>query len=423
MNPCPVYERNSKTLFLFFITVPVGVSEHKQIHKNKNQARLCYITSKDIGKTWSHITDLTADVIGEQVKDWATFAVGPGHGVQMKSGRLIIPAYVYPCHSLNCKPTSHAFAFYSDDKGSTWHAGKRMYGESCECQMAEIIDDEGNSTLYCNARSTSGHRVEAVSESNGEAFEKPSSAHKLTETGHGCQGSVFSFAPDQAPEKTWLLYCHPTNPSKRTCLGVYLNKTPWDASGWEDSKLIIHDGPSGYSDLAQCGDGKHFACLMECGEITRFSNDGEGRGQGSTLTAVRAFISAMKRFNIKAVQRTTTKQIFPKGFTPDTAHTIHKGFTLDTAYTIHKGFTPIAVVSQPAQAAVTLSLHAPASPGVLSCLHANYWNEKQVRIDEALSQAAIGAQRHNEQFAEKRKLIIAVWTNKNAHFVVLMSLL
>ncbi len=85
MNPCPVYERESKTLFLFFITVPVGVSEHKQIHKNKNEARLCYITSKDTGKTWSDISDLTADVIGEQEKDWATFAVGPGHGIQMRA--------------------------------------------------------------------------------------------------------------------------------------------------------------------------------------------------------------------------------------------------------------------------------------------------------------------------------------------------
>uniref|UniRef100_A0A673L2C8 exo-alpha-sialidase n=1 Tax=Sinocyclocheilus rhinocerous TaxID=307959 RepID=A0A673L2C8_9TELE len=268
MNPCPVYERESKTLFLFFITVPVGISEHKQIHKNKNQARLCYITSQDIGKTWSDITDLTADVIGEQEKDWATFAVGPGHGVQTKSGRLIIPAYVYPCNSLNCKPISRAFTFYSDDRGSTWHLGKCVDGESNECQMAEIIDDKGNSKLYCNARSISGHRVEALSESNGEAFDKPSSAHKLTETGHGCQGSVLSFAPDQATEKTWLLYCHPTNPRKRACLGVYLNKSPWNASGWEDHKLIIYDGPSGYSDLAQCGDGKHFACLMECGEIS-----------------------------------------------------------------------------------------------------------------------------------------------------------
>ncbi|XP_051536484.1 sialidase-3.2 [Myxocyprinus asiaticus] len=264
MNPCPVYERTSKTLFLFFICVPYGVSEIKQINERKNQARLCYITSSDTGKTWSHIIDLTTDVIGDQVKDWATFAVGPGHGIQMRSGRLIIPAYVYHCHANN-KPATHAFTFYSDDHGSTWHVGKHVEGESCECEMAEIIDHEGKSHLYCNARSKSGHRVEILSKSAEEAFQKPSSVHKLTETGGGCQGSVLSFAPDQGSENTWLLYCHPTNPKQRKSLGVYLNKSPWDASGWEDHKLIIHHGPSGYSDLAQCGDGEHFACLMECG--------------------------------------------------------------------------------------------------------------------------------------------------------------
>ncbi|KAL0162801.1 hypothetical protein M9458_042197 [Cirrhinus mrigala] len=278
MNPCPVFEKVSKTLFLFFITVPVGVSESDQIQENKNQARLCYITSKDTGKNWSDITDLTADVIGEQEKDWATFAVGPGHGIQLKSERLIIPAYVYPCTSrcsllFRCFK-SYALAFYSDDKGRTWHLGKCVDRESNECQMAEIIDDKGNSKLYCNARSISGHRVEALSKCNGEAFDKPSSTCKLIETGKGCQGSVLSFAPDQATEKTWLLYCHPTNPSKRASLGVYLNKSPLDASKWEDPKLIIYDGPSGYSDLAHCGDGKHFACLMECGEIREIEGIG-----------------------------------------------------------------------------------------------------------------------------------------------------
>ncbi|XP_055036331.2 sialidase-3 isoform X1 [Misgurnus anguillicaudatus] len=262
MNPCPVYEKRTKTLFLFFISVPFGVSEKAQIKKNKNQARLCYVTSKDTGETWSRITDLTTDVIGDQVKTWATFAVGPGHGIQMRSGRLIIPAYVYHCH-LDHKPTPYAFAFYSDDCGSTWHVGERLADESCECEMAEIIDHDGTSHLYCNARSTSGHRVEALVE---EAFDKPSSACKLTETGYGCQGSVLSFAPDQGSENTWLLYCHPTNPRQRRSLGVYLNKSPLDASGWVDQKMIIHHGPSGYSDLAHCGDGEHFACLIECGE-------------------------------------------------------------------------------------------------------------------------------------------------------------
>ncbi|XP_056302060.1 sialidase-3.2 [Danio aesculapii] len=271
MNPCPVYERESKTLFLFFITVPVGVSEHKQIKENKNQARLCYITSKNTGKTWSAVTDLTADVIGEQEKNWATFAVGPGHGIQMKSGRLIIPAYTYYFTS-GTSPTSYAFAFYSDDKGSTWHIGKCVDGESNECQMAEIIDDEGNSKLYCNARNRSGYRNEALSESKGKDF-KSSSVRKLTDTGNGCQGSVLSFAPDQASEKTWLLYCHPADKRKRMSLGVYLNKCPSDGSGW-GNPVILHEGPSGYSDLTQCGDGKHFACLMECGEKSELERIG-----------------------------------------------------------------------------------------------------------------------------------------------------
>ncbi|XP_050949295.1 sialidase-4-like isoform X2 [Labeo rohita] len=265
MNPCPVFERESKTLFLFFITVPVGVSEHKQIHKNKNQARLCYITSKDTGKTWSAVTDLTADVIGEQEKDWATFAVGPGHGVQLKSGRLIIPAYVYPCRSHNCKATSCAFALYSDDKGSTWRLGKRMDGESNECQMAEIIDDKGVSTLYCNARTTLGYRTEALSYNSGQDFATVLSPNKLIETGNGCQGSVLSFLQQSDPPITYLLYSHPSNPENRVDLGLYLNKTPLDSSGWSDvPAMILHHGPSAYADLVEHEPGR-FACLMECG--------------------------------------------------------------------------------------------------------------------------------------------------------------
>ncbi|XP_056302446.1 sialidase-3 [Danio aesculapii] len=274
MNPCPVYEKQSETLFLFFICVPVGVSERKQIKENKNQARLCYITSKDAGETWSAVSDLTADVIGEQEKNWATFAVGPGHGVQMKSGRLIIPAYAYRytvktvctlccCLSL-CTP--YALAFYSDDQGITWKAGQQMDVESCECQMAEIVGEKGSSTLYCNARTRLGYRTEALSNNAGEDFDTVLSSNKLIETGNGCQGSVLSFLEQSSPPQTWLLYSHPSHPKKRVDLGLYLNKSPLDSSGWSDEPLmILHHGPSAYSDLVEFEPG-HFACLMECGK-------------------------------------------------------------------------------------------------------------------------------------------------------------
>ncbi|MCI4386638.1 hypothetical protein PGIGA_G00064680 [Pangasianodon gigas] len=278
MNPCPVYEKESKTLFLFFICVLGKTTENHQICTGKNKARLCYVTSKDRGQNWSSTTDLTESVIGHEIGNWATFAVGPGHGIQMKTGRLIIPAYVYyihcrcfPCHfPLYVK--SHAFAFYSEDCGTTWYFGERLSTESCECEMAEIVGQESRSELYCNARSTKGHRVEALSESGGTAFDRPHFARKLVEPSRGCQGSVVSFAAPEEQEhcltpntKTWLLYTHPTDRMKRKALGVYLNKSPLTASGWS-KPWIIHHGPSGYSDLSPCEEPNRFACLMECGK-------------------------------------------------------------------------------------------------------------------------------------------------------------
>lgn len=276
MNPCPVYERDSKTLFLFFVCVPTQVSEFDQIRTNKSQGRLCYVTSKDAGKTWSQTIDLTADVIGEQVNEWAPFAVGPGHGVQTKNGRLIIPAYAYrytgktDCTSCCCLSfccfTPYALAFYSDDQGITWKAGQQMDVESCECQMAEIVGEKGDSTLYCNARTRLGYRTEALSNNAGEDFDTVLSSSKLIETGKGCQGSVLSFVEQSSPPQTWLLYSHPSHPKKRVDLGLYLNKSPLDSSGWSDEPLmILHHGPSAYSDLVEFEPG-HFACLMECGK-------------------------------------------------------------------------------------------------------------------------------------------------------------
>ncbi|XP_067279744.1 sialidase-3.1 [Pseudorasbora parva] len=285
MNPCPVYERQTKTIYLFFICILDKITEQQQISTCRNQARLCYITSTDYGQSWSKLTDLNS-VIGDEICNWATFAVGPGHGIQMKSGRLIIPAYVYyidycKCFHFNffpCKVSPHALSFYSDDYGVTWQIGGKIQMESCECEMAEIIDNADRSHLYCNARSKCGYRVEALSESCEAVFDNPRIAKKLVEPCNGCQGSVLSLpvpeslqeeekkASDclmQSDTKTWLIYSHPTNKKERKDLGVYLNKSPLNSSGWSQP-WIIHKGPSGYSDLTQCEE--RFACLMECGE-------------------------------------------------------------------------------------------------------------------------------------------------------------
>ncbi|XP_029291099.1 sialidase-3-like [Cottoperca gobio] len=286
MNPCPVYEKISKTLFLFFICVEGTTSEQWQISSGCNKAHLCYVTTNDAGQNWSDVTDLTDLTDLTDSTDWATFAVGPGHGLQTESGRLIVPVYAYASDccspsscSCFCKPcnsfTPHALSLYSDDEGNTWQFGKMLKNKSLECEMAEYFADTDKSFIYCNARCEEGHREEAVSTNKGEDFSKLSVNEKLPETCKGCQGSVVSFpaqsecvnaegAPSQSPNK-WLLFIHPSNKGKRSDLGVYLNKSPGDPNAWS-KPWIINCGPSGYSDLAYIDDG-WFACLMECGKV------------------------------------------------------------------------------------------------------------------------------------------------------------
>ncbi|XP_048838945.1 sialidase-3-like [Brienomyrus brachyistius] len=276
MNPCLVREKISETLFLFFICIPKNVSETQQRCRGKNAARLCYISSTDKGEHWSKVTDLTESVIGRQIHRWATFALGPGHGIQLLSnGKLIVPAYVYYIHCKSCcypcpkyiRP--HAFYFYSEDRGETWHISKRVKKNSAECEVAEIIDGSANSHVYCNARSSKGHRVEAFGESNRADFDRCNSARALVEQHHGCQGSVIGFPAQKTDHgsdmQTWLLFSHPTNCKKRKDLGVYVNKKPLCASDWQ-KPWIICPGPSAYSDLTYCADLGLFACLLECGE-------------------------------------------------------------------------------------------------------------------------------------------------------------
>lgn len=278
MNPCPVYEKTSKTLFLFFIRVEGTVSEQWQRWWGSNKARLCYVTTKDAGRSWSDETDLTDRL--PEIKQWATFAVGPGHGLQTKTNRMIVPVYAYASCSHSCccigcccsKP--YALALYSDDKGETWHFGNMLKNVSLECEMAEFIDDKNQSIIYCNARTEGGYREEAVSKNNGGHFSELSG--ELVETGKGCQGSIVSFPAqseagdtegnqNQSPNK-WLLFTHPTNKSKRIDLGVYLNRSPGkqNVNAWS-KPWVINPGPSGYSDVAYIDNGC-FACLMECGK-------------------------------------------------------------------------------------------------------------------------------------------------------------
>ncbi|XP_004674246.1 PREDICTED: sialidase-2 [Condylura cristata] len=273
MNPSPLYDEVTGTLFLFFIAVPGQVSEHHQLHTKVNVTRLCQVTSTDFGRSWSPARDLTGLAIGSAYREWATFAVGPGHCLQLhnKEGSLLVPAYAYRILGPLQRPSPFAFCLISHDHGRTWGRGGFVGPDTLECQVAEV--GHGSQRLvHLNARSSLGARVQAQSSNDGLTFQKPQPVQKLVEPPpSGCHGSVVSFpSPRSGPRASdkWLLYTHPTHPQLRTDLGVYLNKQPPAPEAWSEPTLLA-PGSCAYSDLQGMGlgpDGSpQFACLYESG--------------------------------------------------------------------------------------------------------------------------------------------------------------
>lgn len=300
MNPCPVYEKNTNTIFLFFIAVENHKSEQDQIDQNKNAARLYYVTSADHGQNWS---EPSKDLTDSFKRDWATFALGPGHGIQLSNGCLIIPANAHVKES-DKQVRVHAFTFFSEDRGKTWQLGSFVSGEECgECQVAMVHEYKVSSCkcckvsncrqplIYCNARSNKNgekqYRVETFSRDGGKTFTEGKLVKQLVEPPQGCHGSVISFPSsvvlrvknysevekyhdgqgNNSQEFDIILFSHTTNTKSRNDLGIYLatysGKSPIWTNPW-----VISAGKCGYSDLAFIQLPKKnpvVACLFEQG--------------------------------------------------------------------------------------------------------------------------------------------------------------
>jgi len=72
-NPCPVVDRTTRTVWLPFC---------------RNNDRVLLTHSTDDGKTWAEPVEITENV---KRPEWGWYATGPGHGIQLSGGRLVIP--------------------------------------------------------------------------------------------------------------------------------------------------------------------------------------------------------------------------------------------------------------------------------------------------------------------------------------------
>lgn len=277
MNPTAVVDGGEVLLFC--------INAHKD---GPRHHRHLLLRSADDGRTWSGPAKL-ADEMKPCVD---TFVPGPGVGVRMRSGRIVVPGNSSVLDDAGERTASFSRAAYSDDGGRSWRIGEVVdYPWSNESQAVERNDG----SLMINFRIQKGDdehpgcRGTAVSRDGGETWGEPTLARALNEA--RCQAGFVRCAPPQEGGDERLLFSNPDarpgpEGGARTKMTVRLS--PDEGRTWPASRLI-HPGPSVYSCPAVLPDGAA-GLLYECGDtekyerirFARFSMDwlAEGRDSG-----------------------------------------------------------------------------------------------------------------------------------------------
>ncbi len=235
-----------------------------------NYARCYSMRSIDDGLTWSAPVDITASFEPFRAKvDWKVIATGPGHGIQIKSGRLVVPIWLAYGKEGDHGPSAAA-SIFSDDHGKTWQAGDLClpnegdFGNPNETMITELSD--GRVMLVSRSASKANRKIITTSPDGARNWTKPIFHEQLWEP--ICMASIAAH-----PSKPGTLIFSnphtlkldkdgkevPVGRGKRENLSIKLSHD--DGKTWPVNKTL-DPGPSAYSDLAVLSDGT-VLCLYE----------------------------------------------------------------------------------------------------------------------------------------------------------------
>lgn len=248
-NPCPVLDRKTGTIWLA-LTRSHGQDTEAEITDgtSRETTRVLLTFSRDDGKTWAPLKDITASV---KQPSWTWYGTGPGIGVQLQSGRLVIPCY----HAEAETKIYRSHMIYSEDEGQTWKRGAPV-GEHCsECQVAERQD--GSLSLSARTQKGEPQRTTAMSKDGGATWSKTQRDANLYDP--ACQAALYRLTAAGKKSKVRWLYTHPAGPNGRRNLTVRLSYD--EGLTWPVARLL-RSGDSQYSCLALLPDGA-IGCLYD----------------------------------------------------------------------------------------------------------------------------------------------------------------
>ncbi|CAK0867162.1 unnamed protein product [Prorocentrum cordatum] len=133
--------------------------------------------SVDQGATWSEPRDISRSLVR---RPGSFLGTGHDHGLQLRSGRLLVPMY---------GGGTGPFVACSDDHGASWHIAGQVPTSPTEWVMAEARE-RGGSELVASLRSELG-RLMSWSSDGGDTWTPPKRAPGLPEPVGGCEGAMF----------------------------------------------------------------------------------------------------------------------------------------------------------------------------------------------------------------------------------------
>jgi sialidase-1 len=214
--------------------------------------RAFHMRSDDDGLTWSAPAEITAAFENYRPDyNWQVIAIGPGHGIQLRNGRLVAPVWLSLGTGGHAHRPSVASTIYSDDHGKTWHSGDIAVPNSpefvnpSEGALAQL--PSGEVMLNLRSESSAGRRVVLTSPDGATHWTPPRFHPELPEP--ICFASLLA-----DPKGKRLLFLNPDNFENRQRRNLAVRISRDNGLTWSQ-KISVDPGWAGYADLALARNG------------------------------------------------------------------------------------------------------------------------------------------------------------------------